>query len=439
MRLSLLALLALAVGLPTLPLPLNSLALAAEDPCLSGSPPPSCPPPPNNGSTQRAQNWNPTKYNNDMLTTPPVPSYNRTDLTGVPKGEAIRQADAIVANSNTLNSCITTSINGRTDSLCTNTPNHPECVGLSGAAESISTAECIEYFVPATLGCKVYAKNGFTMQEWAVFGDQYTRGIQECFSTKPGTDASADKMVSLTDMVTPASAGNDPSGSSRSQSGISESTIQDKDSPSATKDGSTYLGYEDGEIVQRAKSGDTFFDILIDSPFGSKLSRQQKAAIEDAKSNSDEIAEKALERQSKLADNSDKAAPDDTEASAVSDAERTPGRAVAPGAMVSAVVPPGALKLSQTPNIALQTGGKAAVAANAAGNGSAESTKRQPASSQAAKDSPSAAIAKDAEISLFARITLIYRKKAPGLKRLEVSETGRAIKSMDTPEFFKSL
>jgi hypothetical protein len=371
-------------------------------------------PPPN-----RAEGWNSVTNNDTMFD------------AGVPNTDSVRQSDAYILNSNANGSCIETTFVGRSDGDCATNPTHPECVGFNKTVQNATT--CVEYFVPASLGCKVYGAGGYSMEEWLSFGEQYHQGMSGCFGFKNQNDTDLNNISSLADMLTGSTEDPGQNGNISSSSSISKSTLRDKDDEGKTKDGSLYLGYEDGEILRRTKAGESFLDILTDAPFTQKLNPEQKKSAKNAITNANEIAEKALEKRGLIANKNEQKSGGEGSGGGTSIASNKSGNTqtgnnAGGGTSGGSGTPP-------PPQLPLPAAGNKTI--------SSTETKRTLASSEANKAveqlARSSAKSLGEDASLFERVAQYYRRKTPSMKSLEASETGSALKAMETPALFRSL
>lgn len=367
--------------------------------------------------------------------------------------EILRQSDAFITTVNVAGSCIETNLQGRNDADCAANPNHPECAGLNKALENASN--CEEWFNPASLGCKRYGAHGFTMEEWLAFGTEYFEGgIKPCDThmTRVRTLDSGDPnknviedMKSMTDMVSATQGLTESGGQERGQSGISGSTEKRE-----LEDGSTYLGYENGEILKRARAGDSFLDVITESDFYKKLSFSQKRSAANAVENAEEIAEKTREKKGLLAKDSKQKEEEG----------RSPAAALADSSLKSKGPRDGETAGYTTVPQQLELSGAVTGAAKATGTGKAENAaitlmtiptnaffdvnenarliEKQRAAALAAEQAARNAKVLE-EFSLFERVRMMYQKRAPSLRRMEISETARAVRSTEAPQFFNSL
>lgn len=385
------------------------------------------PPPANNANNpqpNRATDWQSVTNNNSM--------FNGS----VPTTATVRQADSYAASSNSFTSCVQSSTFGRSDGDCATNPDHPECVGFNRAVDSATSAPCLQYAVPASLGCLVYAPvNGYTAEEWFAFSDQYFSSMSGCFQGRDQNDPLVDKMLSMSDMLTKQEADYDGSGKLDSHSGVSGST---KSSKGNSKDGSLYLGYEEGEVFRRARAGQNFFDVLSDSPVAKGMTEEARKKTLAAVTDSAEVTEKALERQKKLLA-SDEQKSDKPEKTAKQDVPAPAAPAKPAGtSSLAAAKPPALPTPKEKDTLPTKSVSQPLLASLPAPSGNMENNDRRPSSAEAERFAELAMTTLQ-DISLFQRVNGVYKKKAPGMNKLEMSETGRAIKSMETPQFFKSL
>jgi len=409
-----------------------------------------------------SENWEATKYNSKEIL--------QAELD---KESAPNQKDSYTLQSNIMYGCVDKSLNGRTDSVCASTPDHPECAGLS---KSLGNAtQCLEMFEPATLGCKVYGSKGYAMEDWIGFGGQYYDSLRTCATSKTSSDALIPTIQSAEQLEMVNFKANGPLGSgvamfkTESKSGISqnpptqsegrEQTLQLQDWEKliqSNPDGASYLGYNEGEIIRRAVKGESYVQVILDSPFSEKLSEPVRAKAEVAASNPTEAANTALARSSL-----------DGGSRLPTDTYTPPAAALSPNSISASapVLPAYSQTLSANPDFDApyysnletpseemeselkkisaeeQSGAKKPLLADRiaqlekmAKNASPTLRGRSLASFQEPQESPPQL----EDSSLFDRVRGAYRKRHLGLRTQE-SITGKAVRSMDQPAFFKEL
>lgn len=208
------------------------------------------------------------------------------------------QEESFIVQSNVMYNCVDTSLNGRQDDICVTNPKAPECVGLKKTLENATN--CLEYFVPATLGCKTYGTAEHPAEDWVAFGNNYFTTLSQCTGTKTTSDDTKQKLQSLTEMIV-----YDPNSivssgptllKNYSQSGwnstISETKKEEGVFSKLWNDGSSLLGYQDGDILKSAAKGDSFLDVVINSPFANDLNVVNREKLENGITNSAIIIER---------------------------------------------------------------------------------------------------------------------------------------------------
>ena len=254
--------------------------------------------------TERADNWKSSKYSDDALRSGSVGST------------VVTQGNSFTLKSNLLYGCVETSLLGRTDDLCKNSPDHPECTGLTRSIENATS--CMDPINPGPgVKCKVYGKAGYTMDEWLAFGEQYQKAMNDCFELKIPADATATvdlegqkvaRLASLTAFQQQDKMDPGTTTASISASGISgdidesnlaglggqgSATSGASRSLTSIDDGATALGYEKGEIVKRTMDGQAFYHIVTNSPFASELTPKQLSQMENGLAESSLVISKA--------------------------------------------------------------------------------------------------------------------------------------------------
>lgn len=208
------------------------------------------------------------------------------------------QEESFIVQSNVMYNCVDTSLNGRQDDVCVTNPKAPECVGLKKTLENATN--CLEYFVPATLGCKTYGTAEHPAEDWVAFGNNYFTTLSQCTGTKTTSDDKKQKLQSLTEMLVYDPNSQVNSGptllKNYSQSGwnstISETKKEEGLFSKLWNDGSSLLGYQDGDILKSAAKGDSFFDVVINSPFANDLNVVNREKLENGITNSALIIER---------------------------------------------------------------------------------------------------------------------------------------------------
>lgn len=418
----------------------------------------------NNPATPRppaSENWAATKYNSKEIL--------QAELE---KESAPNQKDAYTLQSNIMYGCVDKSLNGRTDSACASTPDHPECTGLSKSLGNATV--CVEMFEPASLGCKVYGKGGYAMEDWIGFGGQYYDSLKSCASSKTESDKLIPTLVSAEQLEMVNFKANGPLGSgveifkSEPKSNLTQTSsstteegttlaVQDLEKLiESNPDGASALGYEEGEIIRRAVKGEAYVKVILDSPFAEKLSEPLRARAETAANDPLEATKTAL---AKNGLESGDPLPTATAASSTSPYSPNSVSATNPS------LPAYTQNLQQSnpdfdaPYYNLDSPSKEmeqdlkkltanepsnpktpllsdriAQLERMAKNSSPSLRGRSLASIQEPQESPP--MVEDA--TLFNRVSVAYRKRQLGLRSQE-SITGKAVRSMDQPAFFKEL
>jgi len=370
--------------------------------------------------------------------------------------EVIRQVDAFNITMRIADSCIRTSLYGRSDTDCSSNRDHPDCAGVFHAIENAT--HCEEWHEPRSRGCKTLGPvNGISNEQWASIANDYiTQGVTPCLNHLPTVQKTENRedvvadMLSLTDMVEGTEGIAGTAAPSRAQSGISGST-----GPENLRDGSEFIGYENGEILRRIKAGDAFLDVLTESPFYSKLTPVKRTSFITALENSQEVVAKVREKIGPVA-GKDSTAREGNERGlasthkSTSDSDpRGPGAYVGPkdgetagGKAENGVAQAGAASSGYAANTNLEMASVTltTIPANAFFdvNENAKLVEQQRAAALAAEQAARNAKVLE-EFSLFERVRKTYQKRAPSLKRLELSETARAVSTTEMPQFFNSL
>jgi|GEM_PF-4844394 len=416
------------------------------------------PPPPSGTNVQapvvgggRADDWDASKYNSGMY----------DELAAGDEYGALNQGTAMSQYNKVLFLCVNHNVSGRPDDLCTVTPTHPECTGLKQSLQYATNCD-----VPPPPGsppgaaCKGYGGQGYVIDEWLVFGEQYYAGMGGCLAAKEGADRAndrADRMGNLTDIT---SLGATVGGGEVERSGASTITGKTKalKLSSITKklseeidDGAEVLGYDRGEIFSRALKGQPFATVFGESPFAGKLASSIKDSIDAAFGNAAEVKAKANEKRMAEVESiraKKEAAGESTVAidDALAKLKAPKGNEAIASLEKSARTPASTgvakelEKLRTAPSkswLALSVGADGQVK----GSGlDAIAPANVPAA--AASASPAATLEGtegDIEASLFQRVRLSYRRLAPSMTAYSESKTARDIRLTDTPQFFRDL
>lgn len=430
---------------------------------------------------KKAEEWDATKYNNAML---------NEQVDGV----QIDQSSAGIVGSNLMFDCVETNLMGRSDKLCKDSPNHPECVGLNKAIDNATA--CLDPIDPPDgVPCKKYGTKDYSMDEWIAFGTQYYTGMTECYSTKTrieaariGTVDGKDtlRMESLTSIMssTPTGPGLDGTVTGKRVDTSSSVTGNPKDqelavNPSGFKsisdldDGSVFLGYEKGELLKGAAEGKAFYQVVTKSPFAENLKPKNLKILENGLMEANLVIDKArvAGRLPALGENEEQyanATKDDGPGSNVSKREETTGAsswraakeeaAPAAGPAAAPAVPTASAPAAPAPErklmlheriALLEAQAKARLSGkgdgrglNSLGDDHLDHSKARNGAATgaggAAADANAAAGIGSSETSLFERITLAYRKRSDGFKSLESAE-GRELRTMEAPKIFREL
>jgi hypothetical protein len=328
------------------------------------------------------------------------------------------------------------------------------------------------------------------MEEWMAFGTQFDNALQGCGGSQATVNnAVADHpLQSLTDMLSYDPTTPTPTGvtivTSGSSSTVSGSVKQEpplkvnafswEEAAKKFDDGASVLGYDDGDILRKTGQGESFLDIVTESPFAQNPNEPNQKSLENGINNAGEIAENARERQKALAQMGNE--PGDsgnapkgesiTPSSAGDDGHQAAnkgsqadagvtyvGETPTPGAAGPKTATP--LPASERIDANANTGAGAPSAGHAAHRMTiaekiealqkaalaARKAGRALASLAATGESPDIKRTDEEMVgySLFERVSLMYRKRGPSLERYEASATARDIQKMSQPEFFKGL
>lgn len=469
-------------GEPT-PAPRNGTPQTANP-----TPNPNPTPTPGNGTppVNRAENWEAKKEDNTLFDEPAGRDTQKgaytvkLDATGQMKvyettnGAFQTQADAFVAHNNVLIGCTGTNINGRTDNLCTLTPNHPECTGLNATLQNaVFCAEPPPPGSPPGTPCRSFGAYNYTIDEWLVFGQHYYNGMSTCVQAKDGPDKSTERrnrMVALTDIASfPGTTPGDLKDGSSASSITGETKVVNaetraKEMMERFDDGAAYLGFNKGELILRAYKGESFITAFSDSPFAEKLAKSLRETVDYALGNPAEPMEKAKEKrvaeiEKKKQEAEAKGEPLEAEgARSLASGDNATGPVAGTGGDNSASGGGSGASAS------LHAYGQGSPSGAAAGSGSAQiNSLRQdgllgktvlsggpgsygdqpaslsPAAGSAAAGAQAGLSAEPEEASLFQRVKVSYRRYAPQLRAYGESKAARDVRLTDTPEFFRDL
>ena len=390
------------------------------------------------GGVNRGDSWtattggaNPVEILKDNLGTDPKPN----------------QMETFVTQSNILYGCVDKSLNGRTDANCAADPSNPECLGLSKSLDNATV--CREYYVPASLGCKIYGAGSYYMDEWLAFGDHFYSSVTNCGNTKTAADSKIGKFTNLTDMLTYNSANPVGNGTQAaktiSPSGISQTT-KDGDTVEISAleklaetfdDGASKLGYEKGEILRKAAKGESFLQVVLDSPFADKLNEPSRKKVEESIKDSTAVTSRVIA----LRESSEQQKGEEIQAVASQEIPSegksgiteilsvtsrneipTPRNDAALRSEVEGIIAQKTKPLLADRIAALEEMAKNAK--NLSGRNLASETK--------------ASLEPEVDSTLFERIHLAYKKRHLSL-RSQDSITGKAVRSLEKPAFFKDL
>lgn len=404
------------------------------------------------------EKWKSVKGNEDLL-------KDKAMVDEATKDGNLSQEDAYIMTSNTLYSCVEVAASGRDDEVCKSDPNHPECVGVARALANATN--CLEYFTPATLGCKRYGTAEYSLDEWIAVGDQFQSQMVDCANRKENIDKTdnAGRIESLTEMIGAknymgklASGPNMKGSSLAPDSKISGSIKPDMEVSSVEweslasriKDGASYLGYQDGDILRASLKGESFSSIVQESPFAQKLNYENRAKLEEGLADSKMISQRVV--QAHREKNEPVAATENPEEQgeiriganysahpAESGEKSATGGAIAPANEAQAAAKPKAADATAKP-AGVNEGSRAmleserleAVAQAAALARSEKRAYRAPASLAQSR------VEDLLDTTLFQRISQTYRRRGAGMKILD-SRSGDLIRSIEKPEIFRSL
>lgn len=404
------------------------------------------------------KNWSSTKQNEDLL-------KDKAMVDEASKDGNLSQEDAYIMTSNTLFRCVEVAAGGREDDICKTDANHPECVGVAGALKNATN--CLEYFTPATLGCKKYGTSDYNLEEWIAVGDQFQTQMVACAEKRNNFDADKKngKLESLTEMIgasnyleklaggptmkdTPFNVDSKVSGSIKSD--LNLSSVDWDSLASRIKDGASYLGYQDGDIVRASLKGESFSSIVTESPFAQKLNYENRAKLDEGLADSKLISQRVVQSHREktgiepLAEASEPVAaqneihvganhPAQSDESGARDAT---GGAVSPGKTEGQ----GNTTAAANANTATSPGNRALLEAERL-----EAVARAAAIARAenkAYRSPASVVQSKVEdlldTTLFQRISQTYRRKSAGMKTFD-ARSGDLIRSIEKPEIFRSL
>lgn len=421
----------------------------------------------------RAETWTATKINDKLFEDQTTAGYTHTNAQGVTTA-AIGQNEAFTANANVMTKCVETNLNGRTDQACAATPTNPECVGMRQATQSATT--CEEYLDASRpeAGCRRYGSGGYTMEEWLAFSGQYYAGIANCFDTKSRNDLKNNRIVALTEGVKTGTTDPTPSGANEISSGISGTTGASRSpgtesaSLELEEDGSEFFGLEKGELLRRAKTGASFYEVVKDSPFAEKLNAGLKEKLDYGLTESSLVADRVRVRQEleKLGEKVTEKAIEERLAEGPA-TPLAPAAEIIPASSVAAPVPaPVAAAIPTTQSVAASVAPLAraepaaseraltlaeridAVAAAARARQAAVRAGRSPSSVPIPLVTPLVQAAPATNLldtSLFQRIRQLYQRRGATFRppatdsQGAATESGRALKSLAEPAFFQSL
>jgi hypothetical protein len=419
-------------------------------------------PPPEFYADKFGKNWSATKQNEDMLKDPAL-------VDEATKDGNLSQEDSYTLVSNTLYGCVEVAASGRDDGACKTDPNHPECAGVARALANATN--CLEYFTPATLGCKRYGTAEYSLEEWIAVGDQFQAQMVSCAERKKiFEDKKLDlKLGSLTQNIGAANYKTSiPGGPSLAgmllapQSNVSgeikpDITVEALDwseLSTKVKDGASYLGYHEGDIIRASLKGETFSSIVTESPFAKDLNIENRAKLDEGLSDSKMIANRVIQT---YQENGGQSLAENDTASG-SNGQEQPGElrvnlnqpafgseaygntAAGQGAPANATggaVAPGGNGKAEAADAAeahkmLEAERIEAVAKAAAIYRAESKPYRTPASIVQAK------VEDLFDTTLFHRVSQAYRRKSAGMKTFD-SRSGDLIRSIERPEIFRNL
>jgi hypothetical protein len=394
----------------------------------------------------RADGWDAKKYNEGMY----------DDLAGGDEYGQMSQTAAFAQMDKVLLLCVHHNVEGRPDDLCTTTPNHPECTGLKNSMENATNCAVPPApGAPAGAGCKGYGNYGYVIDEWLVFGEQYYNGMGGCLSAKTGDDKAAGRstrMINLTDISSVSATLGEGGAQFQGPSTITGKINKQQNLSSISKrlsdemdDGATALGYERGEFFTRALKGQSFSGVFADSPFAGKLAGSVKEAVDTALGNSKEVREllkdKRIAEVEKIREQKEKAGESTV---AIDDAlakkKNSAGSSDAVAALDKAARVPASAGLAKE-LVDKQRAGSPGVDKSRNWLALSVGADGQVKGSGIAEAAPStlSGTEGEADISLFQRVRLSYRRIAPSMNAYGESKTARDVRLTDTPQFFRDL
>jgi hypothetical protein len=407
--------------------------------------------------------------------------YKVYETTG---GTFQSQAEAFTAHNNVIIGCTGTNINGRTDNLCTVTPNHPECTGLNLTLQhAVFCNNPPPPGSPPGTPCASFGAYGYNIDEWLVFGQHYYNSMSGCINVKDAVDpeskdgstkgARASRMVALTDIASfpGATPGNLKDGSAAStitgETKVVTAETRAKEMMERFDDGAAYLGFNKGELILRAYKGESFITAFSDSPFAEKLTKSLRETVDYALGNPTEPMEKAKENRVAELEKKKQEAESRGEtleaegARSLASSERAAGGPVASTGGDSSV---GGTSRGASASLHAYGQGSASGAGygSSSGSNSAQiNSLRQdgllgkavlsggpvsygdqppsPAAGSAATGAQAGLAAEANEASLFQRVKVSYRRYAPQMRAYGESKAARDVRLTDTPEFFRDL
>lgn len=228
---------------------------------------------------------------------------------------------------------------------------------------------------------------------------------------------------------------------------------------SRIKDGASYLGYQDGDLLRASVKGESFASIVTESPFAKKLNYENRARLDEGLADSKMVAQRVVEsHRDKTGSEPLAAAPapataasgTDNEIRIASNQAGSPAESGERNASGGAVAP-----ATQAGQAQAQAGNGEKAAANkgaeAAANRAMLEAERLEAVAQAAAlaraekrtyRSPASVVQSKVEdlldTSLFQRISQTYRRKSNNMRTFD-SRSGDLIRSIEKPEIFRSL
>lgn len=409
-------------------------------------------------------NWKSSKKSEDLLLDKALQGENGKNVN-------LSQEDSYTMVSNTLYTCVEVAANGRTDEICQTTPNHPECVGVAGALANATS--CAEYFTPATLGCKTYGTSGYGIDEWVAIGEQFQNQMVSCAKKKEEFDSAeyGAKLRSLTDMIGAQSKGASitapnlkdailapaSSVSGDIKKDMSVGSLDWDDLAGKIRDGASYLGYQNGDIIKASMKGEPFSSIVSESPFVQKLNFENRAKVEEGLADSKMIAQRVVQTHQEktgsepLAEMAQNFSPTEQSGSVhigpkdgtspyASNAEQsaTDSGGLAPDSRPASPSTQSTPTYSAAPisqersRLMLEAERQELVAATAARARSEKKSYRELASMAQSR------VENLMDTSLFQRVSQAYRRRSSGMNGLE-SRSGDLIRSIEKPEIFRDL